>query len=176
MKTDLLSKLIGRPVEFGQIPLIMRYPPDLLTREVVKSGLGLAVCLGILIFLKPIVFITWVLAAISAMFAYYLYSQLMRFKVQFALDEEGLSRQAGGPPRRIPWSQMDNLKLHYYSHGRRAKSGTLVLTLYQGKTKVKVDSTLDHFPTLLRTAASGARNKGLDMNPTTMENLEQLQL
>ena len=54
--------------------------------------------------------------------------------------------------------------------------GTLVLVLHDGTGKLKVDSTLDHFPTLLSRAARAARERNLELRPTTEANLDQLGL
>jgi hypothetical protein len=82
----------------------------------------------------------------------------------------------GQRPRHLRWGELENFRLNYYPNGRKASTGTLVVILQAGDGRVKVDSGLDHFPTLLCRAAQAARERELDLHPTTEANLNQLGL
>lgn len=176
METHQLAKLIGRPVEVAPLPVTGRYPQDVVTWEIVKGAAGIAVCLGIVVFLQPVTWIAWPLVIIAAMFVAYLVQQAGRMPLRFMMDDAGVTRVAGGRREPFRWNELKELRLNYYPHGRKAAMGMLVLVLRNGQRKLKVDSSLDHFPTLLSHAAQAARERELELHPTTRANLSQLGL
>lgn len=176
METHNLSKLIGRSAELAPIPLTGRYPQRLLNREVVKSGLGLALTLGVVVLLNPSAWVSVPLLVVAALFALYLIQQAARYPLRFTVDDAGVTRVRGAERKAFRWSELKQFRLNYYPNGRKASMGTLVLVLHDGAGKLKVDSTLDHFPTLLSRAAQAARERNLELRPTTEANLDQLGL
>jgi hypothetical protein len=137
---------------------------------------GLATCLAILVVLRPSPWIGWPVVGVAVLFALYLLQQARRFTLRLRMDETGVLREGGGSGQTVPWQELRKLRLNYYPHGRKAAMGTLVLVLGSGRVRLKVDSTLDHFPTLLARAAAAARERSLELHPTTQNNLEQLGL
>ena len=101
---------------------------------------------------------------------------MRRRSLRYVLDASGLTCAGAGPARRIDWNQLDRLRLNFYPHRRRSLQGTLVMALGAGKVRLKLDSNLEHFPTLLLHAAAAARKRGLPLNPTTLGNLAALGL
>ncbi len=159
------------------MPLEARYPPGQLRTEMIKAGTGVAICLGFVAAVRPAAWLAWVLAALAAMFAVYLWQQVLRTTVRLRLDESGVTRRmAGSGNRAIAWRALDDFRLNFYPHGRRARQGTLAVVLRQGGLRIKADSSLDHFPTLLERGARAARENRLALHPTTAANLEQLDL
>lgn len=174
--TDRLAKLMGRPVEVAPIPLTGRYPQRLLTTEVVKGAVGVVVCVGLVVGLRPTPWIGWPLLGAAALFAAYAFQQFRRIPLRFAVDDTGVTRISGGQRAPFRWNELETLRLNYYPNGRKASMGTLVLVLHNGSGRLKIDSTLDHFPTLLSRAAQAARERELELHPTTVANLDQLGL
>lgn len=176
MNTEPFSKLIGRPATVEPLPATARYPQDVLLWESAKSGIGAAVCVGVLVALEPSPWIGWPVALVAGLFAAYLLQQVRRIPLRFDVDDTGVTRIRGGRRTALRWEQLNSLRLNYYPNGRKAASGTLVLVLRNGSQRFKVDSNLDHFATLLARAAQAARSKGLELHPTTEANLAQLGL
>jgi hypothetical protein len=176
VRTDQLAKLLGRPVEVEPMPLTGRYPQKVLTTEVVKGAVGVAVCVGMVLALQPTAWIAVPLLAVGAMFGAYLTQQVRRMPLRFAIDDVGVTRIHG--PQRTPfrWNELEDVRLNYYANGRKAAMGTLVLVLRNGSGRLKVDSGLDHFPTLLSRAAQAARDRQITLHPTTTANLDRLGL
>ena len=102
--------------------------------------------------------------------------QLRRGGVHYEVDEQTATRVTAGRRVSIPWGQLDGFRLHFYAFGRGAREGTLEVRLSAGPRRLKVDSAADHFPTLLVHAAQVSRERGLTLDPTTLENLAQLGL
>src|SRR5574341_1145442 len=67
----------------------------------------------------------------------------------------------------IAWGELEGFRLHFYGFGRQARTGTLEVRLTARGRRIKADSALDHFPTLLVHAAQAARTRGLALDPTT---------
>lgn len=172
-----LAKLTGNPGEVTPLPVEARYPWSQVRGEIIKAAIGMAFCLGFVAVVQPAAWLAWVLVALAAMFALYLWQQVLRTSLRFRLDDAGVTRHGrGGGPRTLAWSALDDFRLNFYAHGRKARQGTLAVVLHQGKLRLKADSNLDHFPTLLQRAARAARENGLELHPTTVANLEQLEL
>jgi hypothetical protein len=176
MQIGLMAKLIGRPVEVKALPVTLRYAPDTLRWEAIKSGVGVAVCLGIIFGLNPSMWIAVPVGIVGLMFAYYGAQQLRRGGVTIEVNEEAATRIHGVRRTTIHWEKLETFRLHFYAFGRKAQEGTLEVRLAAGGEKIKVDSTIDHFPTLLVHASRVARAQNLTLDPTTVANLDQLGL
>lgn len=176
MRTGQLSKLIGRPAEVAPIPVTGRYPERMVRWEIAKAALGVAVCLGVVVAMQPSPFIAWPLGLVAVLFALYLGQQVARLPMRFAVDDAGVTRVRGSQRQPFRWNELREFRLNYYPNGRKASMGTLVLVLRNPTGKLKIDSSLDHFPTLLSRAAQAARERELELHPTTQANLEQLGL
>jgi hypothetical protein len=176
VRTEQLAKLLGRPVELAPVPFTGRYPQGVLTWEIIKSAIGLGVCVGLVYFLSPTPFIAWPLLGVGALFGAYLLQQARRVPVRFAVDEQGVTRIRGSQRAPWRWNELEDFRLNYYPNGRKATMGTLVMVLRNGKGRLKVDSSLDQFPALLSRAAQAARERNLTLHPTTQSNLDQLGL
>lgn len=174
--TDRLSRLTGSPVEITPLPCRLGYFPALVKKETIKAGAGLTLCLALLVGLQPAPLIAWLLALVAGLFGLYLIQQLARLRLRMELSEAGLTLHAWYGQRRMEWDTMQQMRLHFYSHGREKQQGVLVLHLSAPGFRVKVDSTLEGFPALLAQATQVARSRALFLHPTTQANLAQLGL
>ncbi|MEE8436475.1 MAG: hypothetical protein V3S64_16940 [bacterium] len=179
MNNDQLGKLIGRDVEIVPLPVEAAYPRNILHWEVAKAALGITSCLAIIIGLQPSPWLAWPIGGVALVFGYYLWQQAGRYALRIRVDETGASVMRGGRRLEFPWERLKDFRLEFYPNGRKAQSGSLVVKLYRDTERLRVDSTLDHFPTLLTYAARAARTaqeKGLALHPTTVDNLKKLGL
>ena len=176
MLIENLTKLLGRSAEVVDIPLDLAYSGRMLKVECSKGFAGAAACAGIIVFLQPTPWLGWPIGIAGMLFFMYFSQQLSRRYLRLLLDETGLIHDLPGFRKAIRWSELSDLRLNFYPQTKGASKGTLVLTLKDGASKIKVDSSLDHFPTVLSRAAQAARDGGLELNPTTTENLATLGL
>jgi hypothetical protein len=176
MQLGLMAKLIGRPVEVKALPVTLRYAPQNLRWEVGKSAVGAAVCFGIVFGLGPSIWVAAPIGVVGALFALYGLQQLRRGGVTYEVDETSVTRVQGARRVSIPWERLESFRFHFYAFGRKAQEGTLEVRLAGGSQKIKVDSSADHFPTLLVHAALVSRHRNLTLDPTTIANLDQLGL
>jgi hypothetical protein len=173
---DKLSTILGRPAVIEPLGLTLVYAGRWLRAEGLKGALGLVLCAAILYGLRPAPLIAWPVGGAGLLFALYLGQQVWRRRLRFELDAGGLTRVGGGAAKRIDWQRLEKLRLQFYGQRRRSMQGTLVLTLGVGGVKLKLDSNLEHFPTLLLHAGAAARERGLRLDPTTAANLVALGL
>jgi hypothetical protein len=172
----LMAKLIGKPVEVKALPVILRYSPTVLRWEAGKSAVGGGVCFAIVLGLQPSLWVGVPVAVVGGLFALYGLQQWRRGSLHYEVDQQAATRVQGSHRESIPWGQLDGFRLHFYAFGRKAREGTLEVRLSAGDRRFKVDSAIDHFPTLLVQAAGIARERVLPLDPTTQANLEQLGL
>ncbi len=176
MLTENLSRLLGRPAEVVPVPLALSYPQRILVKEGMKGLIGSAVCVYILYFLRPTPYLGWPIAAAGLLFLMYLSQQVSRHYLQSRVDDTGVIHETFGIRKAIRWSELSDLRLNFYPQSKGASQGMLVLILKDGKSRIKLDSTIDHFPTVLSRAVEAARKRGFEFHPTTAENLTSLGL
>ena len=173
---EKLARLLGREITIPPLPLTMTYPLARLRWEILKSTLGALACWALILGLAPVLFVAIPIGLVGALFTYYTVQQLVRLFLRLEVDKSGVTLHLGSRQQQTLWKDLSFLRLHYYPQGKKASAGTLVLTL-RGKTgKIKVDSGLDHFPSLLTRAAAAARKNKLELHPTTESNLKELEL
>jgi hypothetical protein len=173
---DKLSAILGRPAELAPLGLTLRYPPRALRWEAIKGAFGALLCGAMLFGLEPAALIAWPVGGAAILFVAYAGQQIRRTGLRYHLDADGISRVAGGRSCRVSWTALDRLRLNFYSHRRKSQQGTLSLVLGAGAVRLRLDSGLDHFPTLLLHAAAAARGRALQPDPTTEANLAALGL
>lgn len=176
MNLGLISRLTGRPAELKALPVTLGYPRGFLGREAAKGAAGALLLAALLLALKPSPYVAWPLGVVAALFALYGAQQWRRRGLRWMVTEHGAALVSGGRRVDIAWNELERLRLHFHGFGRNAAEGTLTLRLSAGRRRIPADSSLEHFPTLLAQAAQVARERGLELDPTTEANLEQLGL
>lgn len=137
---------------------------------------GLRAGIGILMTFGPLVFLTVgrplaiVLGGVGLIFLWFGGRVLAQCAFSITPSANGLS--ARGLRRRfLGWKDLSGLKLAYYAPMRRRRAGWYQLTLIGKEGAVRLDSTLDGFDDLLRSALDAATHAGLVFDPSTRENL-----
>lgn len=176
MLIENLTRLMGRPAELVDLPVDLAYSDSMLVKECLKGFAGAAASAAIIIFLEPTPYLGWPIAVIGLFFFMYFGQQLSRRYLSLRLDETGLIHELPGFRKAIRWSELSDLRLNFYPSSKGASKGTLVLILKNSGSQIKLDSSLDHFPTVLSRAAKAARDSGITLNPTTAENFGSLGL
>lgn len=87
---------------------------------------------------------------------------------QAALHASGLLRSS------ISWSELDRMKLAYYSTRRDGRGGWMQLELRSGGSTFRVDSRIEGFAEVVKVSARAAEMRGLSLDPVTSVNLQAL--
>jgi hypothetical protein len=114
-----------------------------------------------------------ILGGLAALFLVFGVRTALRHITRVEISETGLS--ASGPlGASIRWAELDGIKLAYYSTRRDRRDGWMQLELRAGSARVRLDSRIDGFPTLVERAARAAEMRGLELSAATAANLEAL--
>lgn len=157
----------------------LAYPSRVLVGDWLRTLCGLAIGLGVLIFVPWTLWILLIFGALTLLFGYFGLRTLERQLQRIAFGEEGLIVQ-DWRRRLIPWSELSQLRLRFYGtrrQHRRMKEGEdptggfLEMRLAGGRTRVTFDSALPGFALLAWRAARAARERRLGLDPVTAGNL-----
>jgi hypothetical protein len=146
------------------------YPRHTLLMDGLRAGFGLSITFGPLLFLtisRPLTIVLWGLGLIFLWFGCRLIAQCM---ISIVPADDGLSIN-GFRRWFFGWRDLTGLKLAYYAPFRRREAGWYRLTLVGKERAVRLDSTLDGFDDLLRSALAAAAGAKLAFDPSTRENL-----
>ena len=114
---------------------------------------------------------TVVLTGLAAVFLGYGVRTALRHATRYGFDDRGVF--AIGPiSRAIEWGDVANVKLSYYTTKRDGTSGWWQLDINGRDSKIRIESTLDGFGAIAERAVRAARTRGVELSPTTIENLD----
>lgn len=114
---------------------------------------------------------TVVLTGLAAVFLGYGLRTALRHATRYGFDDRGVF--AIGPiSRAIEWGDVANVKLSYYTTKRDGTSGWWQLDINGRDSKIRIESTLDGFGAIAERAVRAARTRGVELSPTTIENLD----
>ncbi len=154
-----------------------RYPRRAIALEYFYTFLGLTFTLLPLALVTPLQAVTGALSGFALLFFIFGLRTALRHNVFVEVSDSGVT--LGGTLNSlwgatIPWSEIAELKLSYFSTRRDRHGGWMQLRLRGNKRTIRVDSTLDGFDKLLSRAAHGVRRHGLELGPETLQNLNAL--
>ena len=114
-----------------------------------------------------------VLIGLLAVFIGYGARTALRHATRYGFDDRGVF--AIGPiSRALEWSDIVSVKLGYYTTKRDGTSGWWQLDIKGQRSTLRIDSTLDGFSDIVARAVREARKHGVELSPTTIENLDPL--
>ena len=159
-----------------------RYPIRALFLDYAASGVGLALSLGLIVFVRLAAPVAWAMAAAAALFLVYFARTVCRQLAHIELDEAGI--RVAGPAvlpscAAIRWEDLRSLRLDYYStrrdpEGMSMQGGWMQLKLRDARRTIRIDSNVDGFAELVRAAAHAAARRDLALDPATVSNLEAM--
>ena len=157
----------------------LRYPWPSLLADYAGGAVGIALTVTPLVFVHPAGPVALLLGAAAALFLVYFGRTLCRQLTHIELDEDGI--RVRGPAvgllsAAIRWEELRSLRLDYYSTRKDRERGWMQLRLRDARRTIRLDSELEGFVDLLRTAALEARRRGIDLDQPTRANLEFLGL
>jgi len=148
------------------------YPTPAVLADAGRAAAGLALA-GIPLLLDGPAWLTVAFGLIALVFLLYAAASLCRATSRVEVGEDSIAVR-GPRPARLRWSELDRLRLAYYSTRRDGAGGWMQLTLAAARTRLVVDSRIGGFDVLLRRAAEAARVQAIGLDPTTVMNLRDL--
>ncbi|MEE8171791.1 MAG: hypothetical protein V3T62_02560 [Alphaproteobacteria bacterium] len=157
----------------GEITQRLRYPARAVALDYVYALAGLAFTLVPLALVTPLPAVTGVLAVFAILFFIFGLRTAIRHNTFVEVSNSSVTlRSLWGS--NIPWSELRELKLSYFSTRRDRHGGWMQLRLRGEKRTIRLDSTLDGFDKLVAHAAREARQRELELGPETVQNLTAL--
>jgi hypothetical protein len=149
------------------------YPVSAMIGDYLRAAAGL-VPVGAIFATTPVAPVPAVLlGGLALVFGIFGLRTALRHNSSIELSGIGI-RSFGLVERRIAWTELDRLKLSYYSTRRDRKSGWMQLELVGAGTKLSLDSRIAGFNEVVRCAAEAACERRLQLTESTAANLEAL--
>lgn len=150
-----------------------RYPKDGLVKDYLRAAVGL-ILTGAPFFMVEMGPVTsTILALVVMLFTGYGVSTWHRQRTTIRLSEEGILAH-GLFSKYVAWSDLEGLKLSYFSTQRDKREGWMQLALSGGGPRLKLDSTLQGFDQIVARAITEAEARHLQLSETTVDNLRSL--
>jgi hypothetical protein len=150
-----------------------RYPTSALTGDYARAALGLALTLGPAAMVAPGSGALWILLPLALLFGVFALRTLARQVAVVELAEDSVAMKTW---RRValPWREMRQLKVDYYSTRGDRAGGWMQLTAKGAGVAIRVDSAIEEFVAIARAAADAARANGVEVSEATRVNLAHL--
>lgn len=124
-----------------------------------------------------------ILGCIAGLFLLFAVRTALRFLTLVEVTSEEISCAPVGPwsppiaglrPVRLAWSNIDRMSLRFFSTARDRSEGWMVLSFGSGNRRMKLESTLDGFLTIVARGARAAVDNGVKLSSPTIQNLRAL--
>ena len=149
------------------------YPASAMVGDYLRAAAGLGPAVVILATTSVGDVAGVILGGFAAIFGAFAVRTALRHGTSLEISEAEL-RASGLLRARIAWSELDRMKLAFYSTRRDRKSGWMQLQLGAGRSRVTLDSRLEGFDRLVRHAALAAAERDLELSEATAANLQAL--
>ena len=152
-----------------------RYPGHIIVSDYTRAGVGTLLTLGTLTAIPVASIAGVVLSLLAILFVFFAGRTWVRSRTAVHLSDEGLAVTAL-QYKTISWQAVASLELRYFPTRRDRSQGWMQLTLKSADTTLRLESTLEGFDSITRTAAHAAAQQELSLSPSTLENLRALDL
>lgn len=154
--------------------MIYRYPLRAVASDYARAALGLGCTATPLLLAELPGVATGILGVLAGLFGLFGVQAGLRQRTRIEMSEAGLRAEPLGI--RVDWSDIEALRLSYFSVRRDGREGWMELKLRgQGRT-VRVDSRLEGFAEVVGRAARAAGAARLSLDTATRTNLAVLGL
>jgi hypothetical protein len=148
----------------------LAYPGSTMAGDYLRAAAGLVPTAAVLATTRVSVTAAAILAGVAALFLCFGIRTALRHGTRVELSEAVL-RTLGPRARSILWSELDGIKLAYYSIRRERGGGWMQLELRAGRSVLRFDSRIEGFAVLVERAARAAARRGLSLDAATAANL-----
>ncbi len=156
---------------------VFRYPLRALVGDYIRSSIGVAVGLSVLLTVPASTTIIVIFGGVTLAFLIFGLRTVQHHVMQVALTEEGLGCR-DFRTRALPWDDLSLVKLRFFGTRKQAArddgSGFMQITLKGAGVSMTFESSLEGFELLAWRATKAARDNGVSLDPATAGNFLQL--
>jgi len=148
----------------------LRYPRAAIRGDFARSAAGLVMTLGPLAAVPPASIAGIVLGGLAVLFVAFGVRTWARQRTTVTLDTDSLFF-SGLTRKNLPWEALSAMEIRYYATRKARDQGWMQLTLRSEGVVVRLESTLEGFPAIVRRAAEAAHANNVALSPSSRENL-----
>ena len=149
------------------------YPPTAALADYLRCGAGLLFAAVPLAAIKTTPAVSAILVLILGVFSVYALRTLVSQFTRIEVDEDCIKTR-GLTPKSLPWRDINDLKLSYYSTRRDGTGGWLQLKLTGNGRRLNLDSRIGGFDIVATRAAAAATRNGAEFDFATRHNFQAL--
>jgi hypothetical protein len=154
---------------------IHRYPLQNLLPDYLRGGAGLIIGGGGWLLAPGVVHIGVIFGGLTLLFLLFTMRTVARQYTRIEMTDDAIT--SGGTRRlTLRWSDLDRVKLRYYSTRRNRSGGWMTLRLARGWTAISVDSNIAGFDAIAARAARTLVESHATADDVTLANLAALGL
>jgi hypothetical protein len=153
----------------------LRYSTAALNGDLVRAGIGFALCVTPLLLVSLAPWLFFLLAAPAGLFAIFGTRTWLRRRIRVAFDDSGVTA-IGLSPARLVWDELNRFKLSYFSTRRDRSNGWMQLNLRTPSGRLSIDSNLEGFDKVCRRAFRAATDNDVELSSASLRNLAELGL
>jgi hypothetical protein len=154
---------------------IHRYSLQNLLPDYLRGGAGLIIGAGGWLLAPGMLHVVVIFGGLTLLFLLFTMRTVARQYTRIEMTDDAIT--SGGTRRlALRWSDLDRVKLRYYSTRRNRSGGWMTLKLARGRTAISVDSNIDGFDAIAARAARTLVEGHAAADDVTLANLAALGL
>jgi hypothetical protein len=154
---------------------IHRYSLHNLLPDYLRGGAGLVVGAGGWLLAPGMLHIIVIFGGLTVLFLLFTMRTVARQYTRIEMTDDAIT--SGGTRRlTLHWSDLDRVRLRYYSTRRNRSGGWMTLKMARGRTAISVDSNIDGFDAIAARAARAVVEHRAAADDITIANLAALGL
>jgi hypothetical protein len=150
-----------------------KYPTSAMLGDYLRAAAGLIPTVVILVTFSVGPAAATVLGGLACLFAVFAIRTGIRHGTHLEVTE-GALRALGLTRSSISWSELERMKLAYYSTHRDGRGGWMQLELCSGSSVLRIDSRIEGFTELVEASAKAADARHTFLSAATSANLQAL--
>jgi len=152
---------------------VHHYPTKAMMGDYARAAFGLVLTGTPILLSPPGSAALYILGPLAALFFIFGARTWIRHRTVVEADDQKVVVR-GLWTGELAWSDLQEVKLNYYSTKRDRSQGWMQMVLRGPSGKLRFDSTLEGFPDVARRAYQTARAKGLELTEASVSNFAAL--
>jgi hypothetical protein len=154
---------------------IHRYSLQNLLPDYLRGGAGMIIGGGGWLLAPGMLHVIVIFGGLTLLFLLFTMRTVARQYTRIEMTDDAIT--SGGTRRlALHWSDLDHVKLRYYSTRRNRAGGWMTMKLVSGRTAISVDSNIDGFDAIAARAARAMVENRAAADDVTLANLAALGL